>query len=112
MNQTAHRLGVSETNLVKRNLKLKPCNQHHIDDAVQEIDQLFGLDNVSFNEASWKLSVAYDASRICLDRIEEALTNNDVEVDGGWWTRLKESHYKFVDQNVKDNSNREPWSCH
>lgn len=112
MNTSEHRLGVSEANLVRRSLKLKPCERDKVDAAVADIDQVFGVDRVSFDESSSKLSVAYDATRLCLDCIEEALDNNGVEMSDGWWTRFKENHYKFVDQNVKDNANQEPWSCH
>jgi len=112
MNQSVHRLGVSEARLVKRALKLKPCDQGDLDAAIREIDEIFGLDDVSLDECGWKLNVAYDASRTCIDCVEEALVNNGVQLKDNWWTRFKREHYKFVDQNVKDNANQEPWSCH
>lgn len=112
MSNSEHRLGVSETNLVNRKLKLEPTEQETIQTAIAEIDQLYGLDGVAFDEKSRRLEFSYDASRICIDCIEEVLEKHGIEVSHGWWTRFKESHYRFVDQNVKDNAKQEPWSCH
>lgn len=113
MSKTAnHRLGVSEVNLVVRHLKLEPLKQTKLQEAIAEIDKIYGLDAISFDEKSHVLNLAYDASRICLDGIEEVLKQHDVEVGHDWWTHFKEGYYKFVDQNVKDNASHEPWSCH
>jgi hypothetical protein len=56
--------------------------------------------------------MAYDASRLCIDHIEAILARHAIEISHGWWTRFKEDHYRFVDQNIKDNASKEPWSCH
>jgi len=107
-----HRLGVSETNLVVRHLKLVTTNVDRINDAIAEIDEIYGLDAVSFNDKSNVIDVAYDASRICIDCIEEVLQKYDIEVSHDWWNRFKEDYYRFVDQNVKDNADHIPFSCH
>ena len=112
MSNKDHRLGVSEINLVTRHLKLEPSDEVAIRAAVADIDQLYGLDSVSFDEKKWRLDLAYDASRICLDCVEDILMKHAVEISHGWWTRFKEEHYRFVDQNVKDNASQDPWSCH
>ncbi|MBW6392460.1 cation transporter [Billgrantia antri] len=112
MSNKDHRLGVSEINLVTRHLKLEPNDEVAIRAAVADIDQLYGLDGVSFDEKKWRLDLAYDASRVCLDCVEDILMKHAVEISHDWWTRFKEEHYRFVDQNVKDNANHEPWSCH
>ncbi|QTP54322.1 cation transporter [Billgrantia sulfidoxydans] len=112
MSNKEHRLGVSEINLVTRHLKLEPNDEVSIRAAVADIDQLYGLDGVSFDEKKWRLDLAYDASRVCLDCVEDILKKHAVEISHDWWTRFKEEHYRFVDQNVKDNANHEPWSCH
>ncbi|PAU75017.1 hypothetical protein CK498_20965 [Halomonas salipaludis] len=51
-------------------------------------------------------------SRLCLDCVEDILDKYAVEISRGWWNRFKEEHYRFVDQNIKDNAKKEPWSCH
>ena len=107
-----HRLGVSEVNLVVRHLRIEPIEQIRLQEAITEIDKIYGLDAIFFDEKSHVLNLVYDASRVCLDDIEDLLKQHDVEVSHDWWTHVKEGYYKFVDQNVKDNANHEPWSCH
>lgn len=112
MRKQDHRLGVSEINLVTRHLKLEPSDERAIRAAVADIDELYGLDSVSFDERKWRLDLAYDASRICLDCVEDILKKHAIEISHDWWTSFKEEHYRFTDQNVKDNARHEPWSCH
>ncbi len=107
-----HRLGVSKVNLVTRHLKLDSNDVDAVRSAVSDIDALYGLDSVSFDDKKRKLHLAYDASRLCLDCVEEILEKYAVKISHDWWNRFKEEHYRFVDQNVKDNVNKEPWSCH
>ena len=47
-----------------------------------------------------------------IDGIEEVIRKHGADVHDDWWTHTKESYYKFVDQNVKDNAAHKPWSCH
>ena len=96
MTDLDHRVGVRENNLVVRNLKLSNVTSENIDALIEEIDQMFGLDEVSFNRKEEEIHLAYDA----------------VNIHDDWWTHTKESYYKFCDQNVKDNFKHEPWSCH
>ncbi|WP_346796797.1 cation transporter [Halomonas sp. Bachu 37] len=112
MSNKEHRLGVSEINLVTRHLKLDASDLEGVHAAVADIDKLFGLDNVSFDDKKRKLHLAYDATRLCLDCVEEILEKHAIELSHDWWTRFKEEHYRFIDQNVKDNAKHEPWSCH
>ncbi|MGR2739102.1 cation transporter [Billgrantia sp. Q4P2] len=112
MKTKEHRLGVSEINLVTRHLKLEPSDEETILAAVSDIDELYGMDSVFFDARKWRLYLAYDATRLCLDCIEEILKKHAVKISQGWWNRFKEEHYRFVDQNVKDNARQEPWSCH
>lgn len=107
-----HRPGVSAVNLVKRHLKLESIDQDGLQDAVAEIDTLSGLDSVTLNEKKRRLDLAYDAAHLCIDSVEEVLDRRGIEMSRDWWARLKEDHYRFVDQNVKDNARHEPWSCH
>lgn len=50
MGKKEHRLGVSEINLVVRHLKLAPVDQNNLQAMVAEVDQLYGLDAISFDE--------------------------------------------------------------
>jgi len=112
MKHEEHRLGVSEVNLVVRHLKIEENSVDTVPAAVEEIDKVFGLDSVSFDKQTLVLNLAYDATRTCLDGIEELLSKHGVEVSHDWWTRFKEGYYRFVDENIQDNAKAEPWSCH
>lgn len=112
MSSKIHRLGVSEASLVVRHLKLEPTSSETIKNVITEIDGIYGLDAVSFDDKSHVLNIAYDASRICLDCIEKVLQEHQVEISHDWWTNFKEGYYRFFDQNIKENMNAEPWSCH
>lgn len=107
-----HRLGVSRITLVNRHLKLDFSDFNAVHAAVVDIDELYGIDSVSFDDKKRLLHLAYDASRLCLDCVEEILEKYAVEISHDWWNRFKEEHYRFVDQNIKDNAKKEPWSCH
>lgn len=112
MKNREHRLGVSEVNLVVRRLKLESSPLGKIQMAVEEIDKLYGMDLISFDEKHQLLNMEYDASRLCIDDIEEVLKIHNIELNHSWWTHFKEEHYRVVDGNVKDNATRDPWSCH
>lgn len=107
-----HRLGVSELNLVERHLKLEPVTDEQICSVIEEIDQLYGIDEVKYEPENMMLHLTYDASRLCIDSLEIMLQKQGVEVSHDWWTRFKEGYYRFVDQNVQDNKKHTPWSCH
>jgi len=112
MSNFDHRPGVKEVNLVVRHLKLEVSDRETMNSVVEDIDQIVGLDGVSFDPSSKVLNIAYDATKVCMDCIEEVLEKHNVNVSHDWWTHFKEGYYRFVDQNIKDNASHEPWSCH
>ncbi|WP_028877580.1 hypothetical protein [Teredinibacter turnerae] len=112
MSNKEHRLGVSEASLVVRHLKLEPVDPDTMQQVLAEIDEIYGLDAVSFDEKTQVLNIAYDAARICLDCIEEVLEKHKVQMSHDWWTNFKEGYYRFFDQNIKDNMNAKPMGCH
>lgn len=106
-----HRQGVSEVNLVVRHLRLENATVENIQSASEEINQIYGLDAMSFDHTSQVITLAYDASQILLDGIEDVLRKHGVEVGHDWWTHFKEGYYRFVDKNVKDNAHAVPHCC-
>lgn len=112
MSDLKHRLGVNEVNLVARNLKLEGVNDQNKALILNDIDHQFGIDSVSFDDTSSILHVAYDATHCCLDTIEKLIKQHGADIAHGWWMDLKEGYYRFVDKNVKENDDHEPWSCH
>lgn len=107
-----HRVGVQEANLVVRHLKLENVNAENKLAMIAEIDQIFGLDNVSFDEKTQSINLAYDASRCNIESLEEIIKKHGADIAHDIWTHFKESYYQYVDQNVKDNAEHEPWRCH
>ncbi|PHR80954.1 MAG: hypothetical protein COA59_16785 [Colwellia sp.] len=107
-----HRVGVKEINLVIRTLKLSGITDVNKMMILTEIDKKFGIDAVSFEDETHELHLAYDASNINLEGIENIIKKHDADVADTWWNHVKEDYYKFVDQNVKDNAEHIPWSCH
>lgn len=112
MSDLEHRVGVREVNLVLRHLKLAPQDPAEVMPAIDELDKLYGLDAVSYDPKTQVLNLAYDATHLNLDGIEQVLSRFTIEISHDWWTHFKEGYYKYVDQNVKDNASHEPWSCH
>ena len=112
MTDLDHRVGVQEANLVVRNLKLEKINTENKSAILAEIDQTFGIDNVSFDDKSQTLNLAYDATNCNLNGLEEIIRHHGADIAHDLWTHFKESYYKYVDENVKDNAQHEPWSCH
>jgi hypothetical protein len=112
MSDFDHRVGVSEANLVIRNLRLSNVNDGNREALMEEIDQLFGIDEAVYNTEEKSIYLAYDALNLNLDGIEDVIRKHGVDINDDWWTHTKEEYYKFVDQNIKDNAQHTPWSCH
>lgn len=112
MNKLAHRPGVSETDLVTRKLRLQPSSLQQIDAAIEAIDSMFGLDCIEFDQQTAELHLAYDASHLGLDAIEQVLQEYGIRTGQSFWLRLRYGYYRYVDQNIKDNKHHKPWSCH
>ena len=111
MNEREHRPGVSEVNLVVRHLKLENATVENIRSASEEINQIYGLDAMSFDQTTQVINLAYDASQIMIVGIEDVLEKHGIKIAHDWWTHFKEGYYRFVDQNVKDNSHALPHCC-
>lgn len=105
-------VGVSELNLVSRHLKLDYITAENQSVLLTEIDQIHGVDTVSYNEKKQMFNVAYDATLTNLEKIEQIITRYGGDIADGWWNHFKESYYKFVDQNIKDNAEHVPSCCH
>lgn len=112
MSKFDHRVGVSEANLVTRNLRLSKVNNDNRTVLMAEIEQLFGIDEAVFNTEDKSIYLAYDALNLNLDGIEDVIRKHGADIHDDWWTHTKEEYYKYVDQNVKDNAEHTPWSCH
>jgi len=111
MTHKEHRPGISDASCVVRNLKLAGAKDRDIGAAIREIDEMAGIDEVSVDEKTGGLHVAYDAGRLSIDGIETVLASHGIGISRDWWTRFKERQYRFVDKNVKDNAAYVPSCC-
>lgn len=112
MSNFDHRVGVNEVNLVVRHLKLVGITTHNLKPIIDEIDNTYGIDAVSFEEEKQTLHVGYDATHCELDGIESVIRKHGADISDDFWTKFKEGYYQFVDENVRDNAKHKPWSCH
>jgi len=80
MTDLDHRVGVRESNLVVRNLRLSNVTHDNIKALIEEIDPLFGLDEVSFNKSKEIIHLAYDAANLNLEGIEKVIKKHGVGI--------------------------------
>ncbi len=111
MSEVHHKPGVHEAYLVKRHLKLGDLDTEKTEAIAQEIGQLLGVDTVTLNSETRRLDIAYDASQLSIEQVEEIVRKHGSDLDHSWWTHFKEGWYSFTDQNVRDNAKHEPWCC-
>jgi len=111
MQSFEHRVGVSEVNLVIRKLQLKELTELNRAKIVTEIDEAFGIDNVTLDIKDGLLHLAYDVTHINLDAIEIIIHKHGADISDDWWSHLKEGYYRFVDQNMMENSKHKPSCC-
>lgn len=111
MSAKKHRLGVNDAFLVTRKFKLSYADTNAFNEAVQKIDQLYGMDSLKFIEKSKMLKVSYDASRMSVDDIISIFEKWSVAQKTNWWNKNRIGYYRFVDQNVKNNANSKPTCC-
>ncbi|MEJ6080633.1 hypothetical protein MT391_19195 [Vibrio sp. 1-Bac 57] len=60
MSNLDHKVGVREVSLVIRSLKLEKVTDENKYNILAEIDQVFGIDNVSFDDKSQTLNIFQD----------------------------------------------------
>ncbi|ABM03442.1 conserved hypothetical protein [Psychromonas ingrahamii 37] len=111
MNDLKHRVGVKEVNLVIRKLQLKGLTEFNQEKIIFEIDQALGIENVTLDIKDGLLKIAYDVTHINLDTIKHLVVKHGAEFSGGWWNHFKTGYYKFVDQNMIENSKHKPSCC-
>lgn len=111
MNNLEHRVGVTDVNLVIRKLQLKGLTEFNRAKIISEIDEAVGIESVTLDIKDGLLHIAYDVTHINLDAIKLVVVKHGAELSGGWWNHFKESYYKFVEQNMKDNLKHKPSCC-
>ena len=111
MNNREHRVGVKAVNLVIRKLQLKGLTEFNQAKIIFEIDDTFGIDNVTLDIKDGLLQIAYDVTHININIIKCLVVKHDAEFSGGWWNNFKAGYYKFADQNMIENSKHRASCC-
>ena len=89
MSDLDHRVGVREANLVVRNLRLSNVYEANCEPLIEEIDKLFGIDEVSYNIKEGAIHLAYDATHIDLDGIEAIIRKHGADLHNDWYHPIK-----------------------
>jgi hypothetical protein len=110
MNRKKHKLEVDPAYRLTRRLKLVGPVEHHEKAVIEEIDGLFGVDNVSITNRK-TLVVVYDGTLRKIDDIREILERYGLRFGNDWITRFKMNWYRSTDQNVRANASHEPHCC-
>lgn len=112
MHNFKHRVGVCELNLVIRKLTLTGLTGKNHASLYQAIETTFGVDKVTLNRQSALLIVHYDATHTNLDAIKAIINSQQADIDQKFWSRIKTSYYKFIDQNILEQKSHKEVSCH
>ncbi|MFT6348147.1 MAG: hypothetical protein ACJAYB_001150 [Psychromonas sp.] len=111
MNNLEHRVGFTEVSLVIRKLQLKGLTEFKQAKIISEIDEAFGIENVTLDIKDGLLLIVYDVTHIDLEIIKRLVVKHGAEFSGGWWKNFKQGYYRFVDQNMIKNSKHKPSCC-
>ena len=92
-------------------LKLTGMTLQSVELAKLEVGSIRGVDMEDLSVKSGRLSVSYDASVTSISAILEILESHDIKPACDWWSRVKLSWDKQIDQNVRDNAKHVPHWC-
>ena len=111
MSNRTYRDGVNPGYVVTFKIRYQCLDQTSIAPALAKLDALLGMQQLTLLEKQSALVLKYDASKIDLDQILEMLSTFNITPKSGWWASRKLSHYRFINQNVRDNSKHVPVCC-
>lgn len=106
-----HRPGIHEGYLMSRCLRIKDAAETNRERIVHDIDQLKGIDVVSFAAAKHELKLVYDGSMLCVDDIERVIKEHGCRFADDWWSSIKLGWYRYTDENVKSAAMHVPHCC-
>ncbi len=106
-----HRPGIHEGYLMSRCLKIEGAEEVERQHIIHAIDQLKGVDLVSFVKENSKLKVVYDGSMLSVDDIEQVVRENGCRFADDWWNRYKLGWYRYTDENVRSSAKHVPHCC-
>jgi hypothetical protein len=84
MSNFDHRVGVNESNLVTQNLRLSYVTDGNRNALMEDVNQLFGIDEAVFNTDEKSIYLAYNATNINLDAIEIVIKKHGADIHDDW----------------------------
>lgn len=111
MVNTTYRDGVNPGYLVTFKIGYQCQDQTPLASALAKLDALLGMQQLTLLEKQCALVLKYDASKLDIDQILEMLSATNITLKSGWWATRKLNHYRFINQNVRDNAKHVPVCC-
>ena len=111
MSDLKHKPGVKAQYLVTRHIKLEQLDIDCLNQAIDELENLYGVYSISFDYNSKQLKVDYDATHCQFYTVRNVIEQHQLNLAQNWWSRVKAGYYSFVDRNIKDNAKHEPICC-
>ena len=106
-----HREGINPGFLTKHRLVLRDLNNTNASQIITDLDQLPCMDGIWLNVKKQALKLAYDASHHNIDDMIGIIEQHGATVKKTWWSRVKLSWQRQIDQNIKDNAKHQPHCC-
>jgi YHS domain-containing protein len=96
--------------LKRRKLRLaRPCSPEAKKTVEARLLELMGVTDVHIQDDC--IEVGYDLLQVTLVQIEQALSELNAQLDGGWWQRLRLGWLRNTEENELDNLSRGPGAC-
>jgi copper chaperone CopZ len=77
----------------------------------EELGKLEGVHEVRLQPEKKRVIVQYDATKQDVQRVAATLAGLGYPVANSFWSRLKQTWYGFLDENIRDNAAAPPKPC-
>ena len=86
-----------------RKFKLSPSANGLIEKAGQALHELNGVKEFNYNRNNGILTIRYDLESVLLKKIEEVLAEQGIQLDSGFFSKIKRGWHHYTEQNELDN---------
>ncbi len=110
--EPGHRNPVTEV-IVKRKLIIaSEIDGAFLDACINRLNSTFGIECVNYTHVNKRLTVRYNALIVCIRTIQKILKNERVWLQPCLRNKFRLGWYEYLDDNIKENNQHEPWKCH
>jgi len=86
-----------------RKMKLSHSANGLIEKAAQTLNELNGVKEFNYDQNRGILTVRYDLESVLLKKIEEVISEHRIQLDNGFFSKMKRGWYYYTEQNELDN---------